>query len=415
MHFLTITFLVLLLLGSAFRLWLLQRQMHAVSRHRDRVPEPFDRSITIEAHRRAADYTAARARVAMADEAIDTLLLLGWTVGGGIALLDALWRGGEAATLWSGVGVIISALLIMSLLSMPVSAYRTFVVEQRFGFNKTTAGLFVADTLRNAVLMAALGTPLVAVILWLMNMAGSLWWLYAWAVWVAFTLLMTWAYPAFIAPLFNRFTPLADESLAGRIDELLRRCGFRSKGIFVMDGSRRSTHGNAYFTGVGNNKRIVFFDTLIDSLGEGEIEAVLAHELGHFRKRHVTRRLALMFALSLAGLALLGWLVDKAWFYTALGVPAPSNHVALLLFLLVIPVFTFPFTPIGSFLSRRDEFQADEYAAAQSDAQALISALVKLYRDNATTLTPDRLYSGFYDSHPPAPIRVARLAELAAR
>ncbi|NNF67575.1 MAG: M48 family metallopeptidase, partial [Gammaproteobacteria bacterium] len=254
-----------------------------------------------------------------------------------------------------------------------------------------------------------------SVILWLMNSAGQLWWFYTWLVWTAFTLFITWAYPAFIAPLFNKFSELSNDELKQRIEALLDRCGFRSKGIFVMDGSRRSTHGNAYFTGVGNNKRIVFFDTLMESLGHDEIEAVLAHELGHFRKKHVTRRLAISILFSLAGLALLGWLIQQSWFFSALGVQQPSNYMALLLFIMVVPVFTFPLTPLASYFSRRDEFEADRYAAEQSDANALITALCKMYRDNATTLTPDALHSGFYDSHPPATSRVARLSELTAR
>lgn len=412
MHPLTLLFLVLLTAGTLFRLWLAQRQVRAVRAHRERVPAPFDTTISLDDHRKAADYTTTRVRTGMFEELIDYALILGWTVAGGLALLDGAWRAAGLGPLATGVAVIVSAILIMSALSLPLSIYRTFVVEERFGFNKTTAGLFIADLAKGLVLMLLLGVPLVAVILWLMASAGEWWWFYAWLVWTGFSLLLFWAYPAFIAPLFNKFSPLSDEALAARIESLLRRCGFRSKGIFVMDGSRRSTHGNAYFTGVGNNKRIVFFDTLMESLQPEEIEAVLAHELGHFRKRHVLRRMLLSFALSLAGLAILGWLSTEPWFYTALGVSVPSNHAALLLFMIVVPVFTFPLTPLMSWLSRRDEFEADAYAAEQSDARALVTALCKLYRDNATTLTPDRLHSGFYDSHPPAPVRVARLTEL---
>ncbi|MBT8132189.1 MAG: M48 family metallopeptidase [Gammaproteobacteria bacterium] len=414
MHPLTISFLSLVLLGTVFRFFLAFRQKTAVIQHRDQVPVPFDQTITLEDHRKAADYTVSRVHTGMVGEIIDTLLLLGWTLGGGLALVDGLWSKIELGPLLTGVAVIISTMLIMSVLELPMSLYRTFGLEARYGFNKTTPGLFVADMLKGLVVMLLLGVPLIAVVLWLMNGAGELWWLYAWLVWSAFTLFITWAYPAFIAPLFNKFSKLSDEELATRIEELLTRCGFRSKGIFVMDGSRRSTHGNAYFTGVGNNKRIVFFDTLIDSLKHKEIEAVLAHELGHFRKRHVTRRLIMGFAMSLAGLALLGWLIRQQWFFSALGVSEPSNHIALLLFMLVVPVFTFPLTPLFSYLSRRDEFEADEYAAEQSDASALVSALCKMYRDNATTLTPDPLHSGFYDSHPPAPSRVARLNAITA-
>ncbi len=414
MHPLTLVFLVLLVAGTAFRLWLSTRQVRAVTAHREQVPEPFDTTISIDDHRKAADYTVTRSKVGMVEEIIDTALLLGWTLAGGLTLLDGAWRRLEMGELLTGVVVIVSAMIVMSALSLPMSIYRTFVVEERFGFNKTTPGTFIADLVKGLLLMLLLGTPLVAVVLWLMQSAGEWWWFYAWLVWTAFSLTLFWAYPALIAPLFNKFSPLSDEGLAERIDALLKRCGFRSKGIFVMDGSRRSAHGNAYFTGVGNNKRIVFFDTLIESLQPEEIEAVLAHELGHFRKRHVLRRLVISFTLSLIGLALLGWLIQQPWFFSALGVERPSNHLALLLFMLVVPVFTFPLTPVMSYLSRRDEFEADRYAADQSNAGALVTALCKLYRDNATTLTPDRVHSGFYDSHPPAPVRVAKLNELTA-
>ncbi len=414
MHPFTVVFLIVLAAGTAVRLWLDRRQVAAVRASRDAVPTPFDTAISVDDHRKAADYTEARKRLGMLDTVIDALLLVGWTIGGGLALLDALWAQAGLSVLATGVGVIVSAMLIMSALSLPLGIYRTFGLEARFGFNKTTPGLFVADLVKGLVVTTILGVPLVAVILWLMARAGDLWWLYAWMVWTGFSLLMTWAYPTLIAPLFNRFSPLSDETLKTRIESLLTRCGFRSNGIFVMDGSRRSTHGNAYFTGVGANKRIVFFDTLIDTLDHDEVEAVLAHELGHFRKNHVKKRLGMMFVTSLGALALLGWLAASDWFYGALGVTTPSNHMALLLFLMVSGVFTFWFTPLASWLSRRHEYEADEYAAEQSDASALTNALVKMYRDNATTLTPDPVHSGFYDSHPPAPKRVARLATLKA-
>lgn len=413
MHPMTLAFLMFLLAGTAFRLWLATRQQTAVKAHRNNVPKPFDETISLDDHQKAADYTVARVKTGMFAELIDTALMLGWTLAGGLALLNSVWLTAGLSSLLTGVAVIVSALILMSLLDLPMSLYRTFVIEERFGFNKTTPGLFVADMFKGLILMLLIGVPLVAVVLWLMETAGERWWLYTWVVWTGFTLLMTWAYPAFIAPMFNKFSELSNAELAKRIEALLDRCGFRSKGIFVMDGSRRSSHGNAYFTGVGNNKRIVFFDTLMESLGHDEIEAVLAHELGHFRKRHVTRRLIMTFALSLAGLALLGWLIKQAWFFSALGVPTASNHIALLLFIMVVPVFTFPLTPLMSYLSRRDEFEADQYAAEQCDANALITALCKMYRDNASTLTPDSLHSGFYDSHPPATSRVARLSQLA--
>lgn len=318
-----------------------------------------------------------------------------------------------AGPLITGLAVILTTLLIMSLLDLPISLYRTFVIEQRFGFNRTTPALFTTDLVKSLIVFLLIGTPIAALVLWLMNVAGNYWWVAGWAAWGAFTFLITWAYPTLIAPLFNKFEPLADDTLRSRIESLLDRCGFRSSGIFVMDGSRRSSHGNAYFTGLGNQKRIVFFDTLVDSLEPPEVEAVLAHELGHFKLKHVLKRLLLSLGLSLIGFGLLGWLMLQEWFYTALGVNSVTNHMALLLFLLVIPVFTFLLTPAGAYFSRRHEFQADAYAAQKTDGVALTTALVKMYRDNATTLTPDHIYSGFYDSHPPAPVRIEHLARLA--
>jgi STE24 endopeptidase len=293
---------------------------------------------------------------------------------------------------------------------LPFSLYHTFVIEERFGFNKTTPVTFIGDLAKQGLLMLLLGVPLTWAALWLMQGSGELWWLYLWLLWAGFSLLMFWAYPAVIAPLFNKFTPLDNEQLQQRIQALLDRCGFKSKGIFVMDGSRRSGHGNAYFTGMGRNKRIVFFDTLLETLEADEIEAVLAHELGHFKRRHVQKRIVIMMLMSLGGLALLGWLIQQTWFYQGLGVTQPSNHLALLLFLMVTPVFTLFLQPLASWFSRRHEFEADDYAASQSSAGYLIRALVKLYKENANTLTPDPLYSAFYDSHPPAPVRVAHLS-----
>lgn len=414
MHTLTLFFLGFLVAGTALKAYLALRQMRAVRAGRDRVPPPFDTRVTLEDHRKAADYTVARARAALAELGFDALLVVVLTLGGGLAALDRAVGVLGLGPLAHGTLVILATLVLMSVLSLPFALYSTFVIEARFGFNRTTWATFVADQIKGLVLMLVLGTPLVLLVLWLMRASGDAWWLYAWAAWAAFTLFLTWAYPTLIAPLFNRFTPLADAELAARIEALLERCGFHSKGIFVMDGSRRSSHGNAYFTGLGGAKRIVFFDTLLSSLEPPEIEAVLAHELGHFRMHHVRTRLLLSCAIALAGFALLGWLAGRPWFYTALGTE-PSAHMALLLFVLVTPVFTFPLTPLAAALSRRHEFEADAYAVAQSDGHALAQALVKLYRDNATTLTPDPLHSRFYDSHPPAPVRVARLTSLASR
>jgi STE24 endopeptidase len=396
--------------STLLRLWLTQRQIGSVTVNRDRVPEAFADRIRMEAHRRAADYTLARTRLGRVELVYDSLLLVGWTLGGGLQWLDNLWRAAGWGEIGTGVAVIVSAFLLMSLLDLPFSLYHTFVVEQRFGFNKTTPAVFVADMIKQALLMLILGVPLAWAALWLMQGSGELWWLYLWLLWTAFSLLMLWAYPTVIAPLFNKFTLLDDQQLQQRIQELLDRCGFKSKGIYVMDGSRRSGHGNAYFTGMGRNKRIVFFDTLLETLEPDEIEAVLAHELGHFKRRHVQKRITVMMLASLAGLALLGWLTQQSWFYQGLGVTQPSDYLALLLFLIAAPVFTVFLQPLASWFSRRHEFEADDYAAKQADAAGLIRALVKLYRENASTLTPDPLYSAFHDSHPPAPVRVAHLS-----
>jgi STE24 endopeptidase len=409
MHWFTEVFVIVLVAGTLVRSWLNQRQIAAVQRHRDRVPEPFAGEIELEAHQKAADYTTALGQLGRWDNLLDAAVALLLTLGGGIAAIDSLWSAAEWSQPWHGTAVVLSTVLLTSAIGLPLSLYRTFVIEARFGFNRTTLGLFVLDLIKGLVVGLILGTPLIAIVLWLMERAGSWWWLYAWLVWVAFTVFVTWAWPTLIAPLFNKFTPLADQTLKERTEALLARCGFASKGVFVMDGSRRSVHGNAYFTGVGRNKRIVFFDTLLERLQAQEIEAVLAHELGHFRLHHVRSRLFVSFATSLAGLALLGLLAAWPDFYAALGVPRATPHTALLLFMIVLPAFTYFLTPLGAWWSRKHEFEADEFAAKHANASELATALVKLYRDNATTLTPDKLHSAFYDSHPPALVRIARL------
>ena len=403
-------FVAALVSSVGIRVWLAGRQIRSVSAHRDRVPAAFAGTIPAPAHQRAADYTLGKTRQGRLEVIYDAVLLLGWTLGGGLQWLDDLWQMTGWGPINTGVAMLLSAFAIMALLELPFSLYHTFVLEARFGFNKTTPGTFAADLLKQALLMLLLGAPLAWAALWLMQESGSLWWFYLWLLWAGFSLLMLWAYPAVIAPLFNRFTQLDNEQLKQRIQALLDRCGFKSKSIYVMDGSRRSGHGNAYFTGMGHNKRIVFFDTLLATLDADEIEAVLAHELGHFKRRHVQKRIAIMMLSSLAGLALLGWLIQQPWFYQGLGVTQPSNHLALLLFLMVIPVFTLFLQPLASWFSRKHEFEADDYAASQAGAAGLVRALVKLYRENASTLTPDPLYSAFYDSHPPAPVRVAHLS-----
>ena len=410
MHTFTLVFLLALAGSVLLRFWLAGRHLAHVRKNRDTVPASFAKRIPIGDHHKAADYTLTNTRIGMIDLGYQSLLLLGWTLGGGLEWLNTVWSTAGLGTLSTGSGVILSAFIIMTVLELPFSLYHTFVVEERFGFNRSTAAVFIADLLKQAALLFVLGGPMIVLALWIMDAAGERWWLYLWAAWMSFSLLMFWAYPAVIAPLFNKFSLLKDEALQQRIQALLDKCGFRSKGIYVMDGSKRSGHGNAYFTGIGRNKRIVFFDTLLDSLKAEEIEAVLAHELGHFKLKHVQKRFLSMAALSLAGLAILGWLAGQVWFYNGLGVSQPSNWMALLLFMMVMPVFTFFLQPLMSLLSRKHEFEADAYAVAQSSGSDLIHALVKMYRENASTLTPDPLYSAFHDSHPPAPVRIARIS-----
>lgn len=402
--FLTATGFALLL-----QWWLYQRQFSAVRRHRDQVPAAFTGKIPLAAHQKAADYTQDKLRLARQVLLYDTVLLLLWTLGGGLAVLDHAIATVITDSLWQGVAVILSALLISSLLDLPFNLYSTFIIEQRYGFNRVTPTLYLIDKLRTLALALILGVPLIAVILWLMQHAGSYWWLYAWTVWMSFSLFMLWIFPTVIAPLFNKFTPLDDVDLKQRIEKLMTKCGFSQRGIFVMDGSKRSAHGNAYFTGLGTQKRIVFFDTLLKHLQPAEIEAVLAHELGHFKRKHIQKSLLVNTLLMLGGFALLGWLVGERWFYSGLGISQPSLHLALLLFMMVLPVFSIYLQPVFAFFSRRHEFEADDFAAEQSNPTDLIQALVKLYEENASTLTPDPLYSAFHESHPPAPVRIAYL------
>ncbi len=409
MNLLSVIFVVALAVALSLRLWLSLRQTRYVRQHRDEVPGPFAADIDLAAHRKAADYSVAKGKLGRVSLVLDLAVVLIWTLGGGLAALDDAWRGLGLSTLNAGVLVIASFTVVNGLIGLPLSLYSTFGIEAEFGFNRTTWRTWSMDLCKMLMLALLLGVPLLYAALALMQKAGQLWWLYLWALWFGFSLALTWAYPKFIAPLFNKFSPLADESLKARIEDLLARCGFTSQGVFVMDGSTRSAHGNAYFTGFGSNKRIVFFDTLMASLTPQEIEAVLAHELGHFKLHHVIQRLAVTAVSGLLGLALLGWLYDQDWFYMALGTAAPSPYMALLLFTLLLPPFLLLLEPIGSAWSRRHEFEADAYARAQSDGAALVRALVKLYRENASTLTPDPLHSAFYDSHPPALSRIARL------
>ena len=407
---LTWAFLAALAATTLTRLWLAQRQIRHVRRHRGTVPGTFADAIPLAAHQKAADYTVAKARTGMIDVLLGAALLLILTLGGLIDWLHFAWAQVlEPGSLWHGTAMIAAVAVLLALADLPLTLYRTFVIEARYGFNRMTARLFFVDLVKQAALAAALGIPLLLLVLWLMQQMGDLWWLYVWLAWMGFNLLVLLAFPTFIAPLFNRFSKLEDPSLAGRIESLLKRCGFRTSGLYVMDGSKRSSHGNAYFTGFGSAKRIVFFDTLLSRLAPPEVEAVLAHELGHYRLHHVWKRIALLFAASLGFLWVLGQLIDRQWFYEGLGVSNPSTAAALLLFMLTVPVFTFFLQPVSSLYSRRHEFEADQYAARHADSSHLVQALVKLYQDNAATLTPDPVHSAFYDSHPPAAIRIARL------
>lgn len=414
MQVLTLLFLFAVVASTAVRLWLTRRQMQAVRHHREQVPAPFAATIALDEHRKAADYTLARARLSQLDTLLGAAILLVVTVGGGIAYMDRLWGAVRLPATWHGVAVIASLLTLMSAIELPLSWIRTFRIEAKFGFNRMTPMRWVADLIKGLLVGAALGLPLLWVMLKLMHNTGRWWWLYAWGLWLAFSLFISWAWPIFIAPLFNKFTPLDDAPLTARIGELLKRCQFSSAGVFVMDGSARSTHGNAYFTGLGRNKRIVFFDTLLTRLNTPEIEAVLAHELGHYRLHHIRQRLLLSCVMSVFAFALLGALANWPGFYTALGVVQPSPHAALLLFMLCSAPFMFFVTPLAAAWSRKHEFEADEFASRHADARELIAALVKLYRDNASTLTPDPVHSRFYDSHPPALTRIAFLERLAA-
>jgi STE24 endopeptidase len=407
---LTWAFLAALAASTATRLWLAQRQMRHVRANRNAVPGTFADAIPLASHQKAADYTVAKSRLGMIDVLVSAALALLLTLGGLLQVFSDLWAlalepGGVA----HGTALLLTVFLFQGVAGLPLALYRTFVVEERFGFNRMTLRLFLADLVKHALVGLALGAPLLLAVLWLMGRSGELWWLYTWALWVLYSLLMMVVYPALIMPLFNKFTPLTQGDLATRVSDLLQRTGFRSSGLFIMDGSRRSSHGNAFFTGFGGAKRIVLFDTLVNRLQPPEVEAVLAHELGHYKLHHIAKAMALTIALSFAVLLLLGWIAAQDWFYAGLGVAAPSDAAALVLFFLVLPEFLFFLQPLTSLYSRKREYEADAYARRHADGAELVSALVKLYQDNAATLTPDPLHSAFYDSHPPAALRIARL------
>jgi STE24 endopeptidase len=411
-------FCALLMAGLVVRTVLASRQIRHVARHRGTVPAAFAQTITPKAHQKAADYTIAKTRFGLIDGAIEAALLLGWTLLGGLNWLNQLLLDLMGGGMWQQLALVGCFVLIGGLLGLPTAWWSTFRIEERFGFNKMSLGLWIADALKGAVVGALIGLPILALVLWLMGAAGSTWWLWAWGVWMGFNLLMLVFYPTLIAPLFNKFEPLQDEAIKTRVNALMARCGFAASGFFVMDGSKRSAHANAYFTGFGAAKRVVFFDTLLKQLAPAEIDAVLAHELGHYKRRHIVQRVVLMFALSLVGFALLGWLSTQSWFYTGLGVTPslaqPNDALAILLFMMVVPLITFFLSPLMAQLSRRHEFEADAYAMDKTDGNELANALLKLYKDNASTLTPDPLYVRFYYSHPPASERIARLQGLAA-
>ncbi|MHB8948973.1 MAG: M48 family metallopeptidase [Rhodoferax sp.] len=409
----TIVFALALLAGLVLNVWLNSRQIRHVAEHRGQVPPAFAQTITLAAHHKAASYTITKARFGLLELTLGAAVLLGWTLLGGLSSLNQALLGWLGGGMGQQIALLAAFVLISGLIDLPVTLYQTFVIEERFGFNKMTPRLWLLDLLKSSLIGAALGLPIAALILWMMGAAGNWWWLWAWGVWMGFNLLLLLIYPSFIAPLFNKFAPLEDEALKARVTALMQRCGFAAKGLFVMDGSKRSAHANAYFTGFGASKRVVFYDTLLAKLSAGEVDAVLAHELGHFKHKHILKRIVSMFALSLVGFALLGWLATQLWFYAGLGVQpnlhAPNDALALLLFMLAMPVFSFFIAPVLAQFSRKHEFEADAYAALQTSGPDLATALLKLYEDNASTLTPDPLYVKFYYSHPPASERLARM------
>ncbi len=406
-------FIAAFILTFGLKLWLALRQMRHVWQNRGAVPAAFVGSISLDQHQKAADYTLAKGRLSLLNLSLEGGLLFLFTLGGGLQWLQDRAADLTASPIWQGTLLLLGLMLVSAVGELPLSLYRQFRIEARFGFNRQTLASFFVDMIKQGLLGLALGIPLILLTLWLMARMGGDWWLWVWLMWMGFNLLVLAVYPTFIAPLFNKFTPLQDMNLRSRIERLLDRAGFRSSGVFVMDGSKRSSHGNAYFTGLGQSKRIVFFDTLLEQLDPDQTEAVLAHELGHYKHRHVLKRIVLMFGFSLVLLLALAWLKDAAWFYAGLHVSSPTDAAALALFFLVLPVFLFPVTPLMSLYSRLHEFQADAFAAEQSRPEHLVSALVKLYRDNASTLTPDPIHSIFYDSHPRAAERIARLQALA--
>ena len=409
MNTFTVIFLFFFALSHAVEFWLSSRQKKHILEHRAAVPEAFKATISLEAHQKAADYSVEKGKLGTIDSILGMVVLLVLTLGGVIDCVFKSWADFGFSPIVTGLGAMASIFFLTTLIELPTTYYHTFVIEEKYGFNKSTVAQFAKDQFLGLALGAAIGLPLLAVILWVMDSVGESWWIWAWAILISFSLLMSWLFPTVIAPLFNKFTPMEDGALKQRIQTLLERCGFKSEGIFIMDGSKRSGHGNAYFTGIGNNKRIVFYDNLVASLDDEELEAVLAHELGHFKCKHVVKMLITSSITSLIGFGILGWMIKEDWFFTGLGVSQPSNAAALLLFMLVAPIFTFFMQPVSAYFQRKFEFEADDFAAQHAQASRLVSGLVKLYEENASTLTPDPLYASFYYSHPPAAVRIAHL------
>jgi STE24 endopeptidase len=408
----TIIFLVFLSLYLLVALFLNHSQKQSVIKNKNKVPEQFSEKITLESHQKAANYTLAKLQFANIELIFSLVVLIGFTLGGGIEFINNFWNNFSFVNenpLFLGASIIISIMIIGSILDLPFGVYRTFILEEKFGFNKTDNKTFIIDIVKNFIVSLVIGLPILMLILYLVNFGGELWWLFVWLSLSGFSLLMFWAYPSFIAPIFNKFKPLEDSELSSKINDLLAKTGFSSNGLFVMDGSKRSSHGNAYFSGFGKNKRIVFFDTLLKGLTDNEVLAVLAHELGHFKKKHILKHILTSFTTMFIMLFILGFLIDKPWFFTSLGVDTIATHNALILFIFIVPIFTFFLTPISNIFSRKHEFEADEFATKNTNGKDLISALVSMYKDNASTLTPSKLFSDFYDSHPPASIRIKHI------
>jgi len=414
MEFFTSIFLLFLSIYILTMLWLNFRQKKSIQNSFNVVPPSFQKDISLKDHQKAGLYSLDKLKVDNFEILFSSLLLVLWTIGGGIDLINNFWASHSHEGLSGGVFVILSIMIISSLLGLPVNYFRTFKIEEKHGFNKSTTSLFFSDYVKQIIIFTLIfGSFISFVVLWLMNYMGQYWWIYTWAFISLFSLIMIWVYPTFIAPLFNKFSPLSDKELEIKIKSLITKSGFQSNGIFVMDGSRRSSHGNAYFTGMGESKRIVFFDTLLKDMSHDEIEAILAHELGHFHHKHIRKNIVSTFLATLIGLALLGYLIDQEWFFSGLGITEVNNHNALIVFTIVAPVFTFLISPISNMLSRKHEFEADNFAATHTDAKNLISSLIKLYKENASTLTPDKIYSTFHHSHPPASERIGELLKYA--